>query len=68
MSKPPVACLNEVLLRAALRAERANEARLLDGEASQLARRNDNHASLYHRVPVTQTESANGYNSQSVDI
>lgn len=60
MSKPPTACLNEVLLRAALRAERANEARLLDGDATQLARRNDNYASQYpHRVHASQTESAN---------
>jgi hypothetical protein len=56
MSKAPTACLNEVLLRAALRAERANEARLLDGDAVQLAKRNDNYASQYpHRVPVAST-------------
>jgi hypothetical protein len=60
VSKSPTACLNEVLLRAALRFERANEARLLDGEASQLAKRNDNYASLYQsRSRKPQTESAN---------
>jgi hypothetical protein len=59
MSKPPTACLNEVLLRAALRAERANEARLLDGDAAQLAKRNDNYASQYKsRSRKPQTESA----------
>jgi hypothetical protein len=68
MSKSPVACLNEVLLRAALRAERANEGRLLDGEASQLAKRNDNYASQYpHRVRETQTERTHDHTSQSMD-
>ena len=53
MSKSPTAGLNEILLRAALRAERANQDRLLDGEAQQLAKRNDNYAREYrhHRVP-----------------
>jgi hypothetical protein len=52
MTKSPTACLNEVLLRAALRAERANAERLLDGDAQQLAKRNDNYAREYrhHRV------------------
>lgn len=53
MSKSPVAALNEVLLRAALRAERANQARALDADAQALAKRNDNYAREYrhHRVP-----------------
>ena len=52
MSKTPAACLNEVLLRAALRAERANRDRALDLEAQAHARRNDNYAREYkHRVP-----------------
>jgi hypothetical protein len=60
MSKPPTACLNEVLLRAALRAERINQARLLDGDAAQLAKRNDNYASQYpHRVPATASPNEN---------
>lgn len=61
MSKSPTACLNEVLLRAALRAERINHDRLADGDASQLARRNDNLAIEYrNRVPASQqTEDAN---------
>ena len=51
MSKPPTACLNEVLLRAAIRAERVNQDRLLDGDAAQLAKRNDQYAIEYrHHV------------------
>lgn len=57
--KPPTACLNEVLLRAALRAERANQDRLLDGDAAQHARRNDDLAIQYrHRVPGASQASA----------
>lgn len=60
MSKSPTACLNEVLLKAALRFERANHEKLLDGEAHQLAKRNDNYAREYrhHRVPVSPVEDA----------
>lgn len=55
----PTAALNEVLLRAALRAERVNAERLLDGDNAQRARRNDNSAILYrHRVRENQTEDA----------
>ncbi len=60
MSKPPTACLNEVLLRAALRAERVNHDRLLDGDAQQHAKQNDNFAIEYrHRVPETKGEREN---------
>lgn len=60
MSKSPTTALNEVLLAAALRAERANQDRLLDGERRQLAKRNDNHASEYrhHRVPEASPRNA----------
>src|SRR4051812_16873155 len=68
MSKPPTAALNEVLLRAALRAERINHDRLLDGDASQQARRNDNSAILYrHRVPAASPENAHGRTPKSMD-
>lgn len=62
MSKSPTAALNEVLLAAALRFERANQARLLDGEASQLAKRNDNYAKEYrhHRVLSNQKDMQAG--------
>jgi hypothetical protein len=52
MSKSPITALNEVLLAAAIRAERANEERLRESERRQLAKRNDNYASEYrhHRV------------------
>lgn len=56
MSKTPAACLNEVLLAAALRFERANSARILDIEARQLAKRNDEYAREFHRVPVTASQ------------
>lgn len=62
--KPPTACLNEVLLRACLRAERINKDRLADGDAIQLAKRNDNYASEYkNRVQITPTET-NAHGSQ----
>ena len=62
MTKSPTACLNEVLLKAALRAERANQDRLLDGEAHQLAKRNDNYAKEYrhHRVPSNMKDERAG--------
>lgn len=57
MSKSPTDALNEVLLAAALRAERANEERLRDTERSQLAKRNDNHAREYrHNKPRSANE------------
>lgn len=65
MSKSPTAALNEVLLRAALRAERINQDRALDAEANALAKRNDNYASEYrhHRVPHTKKPGArDGHN------
>ena len=68
MSKPPTAGLNEILLCAALRAERINTARLLDGEASQLAKRNDYFAKEFHRVPVASpNEGAHADTPQSMD-
>ena len=51
MTKSPTAALNEVLLSAALRAERANAERMLDSEARHLARRNDYYAREFNRVP-----------------
>lgn len=51
MTKSPTAALNEVLLSAALRAERANTERMLDSEARHLARRNDYYAREFNRVP-----------------
>lgn len=51
MTKTPTAALNEVLLSAALRAERANTERMLDSEARHLARRNDHYAREFNRVP-----------------
>ena len=62
MTKSPTAALNEVLLRAALRAERANQARALDADAQALARRNDNFAREYrhHRVPSNQKDMQAG--------
>lgn len=59
MSKTPTAALNEVLLRAALRAERANQDRALDAESHALAKRNDNYAREYrhHRVPEASQET-----------
>ena len=60
MTKSPTACLNEVLLRAALRFERANLEKVLDTENQALAMRNDNYASVYrqmNRVPSISQES-----------
>lgn len=48
MTKSATAALNEVLLAAALRAERLNASRDADERARELARRNDQ---LVHRVP-----------------
>lgn len=48
--KSPTACLNEVLLRACIRAERVNQDRLADGDAQQLAKRNDNDASFFRHI------------------
>lgn len=59
--KSPTAALNEVLLRAALRAERANHERALDAENSALAKRNDIYAKEYrhiHRVPAASQDGA----------
>ena len=60
--KSPTAALNEVLLAAAIRAERANEERLREGERHQLAKRNDNSASEYrhHRVPSASQDAQAG--------
>lgn len=60
MTKSPTAALNEVLLRAALRAERINQARALDADAKALAIRNDNYAKEYrhHRVPSASQDGA----------
>lgn len=57
--KSPTAALNEVLLQAAIRAERINSDRCSDKHAHDLAKRNDRLASI-HRVPEIQTENANG--------
>lgn len=63
----PTAALHEVLLRAALRAERINHDRLLDGDNVQRARQCDNSAVLYrHRVPAAAQEAAHGNASESV--
>lgn len=56
MTKTPIAALNEVLLSAALRAERANTERMLDSEARHLARRNDHYAREFNRVPETPSQ------------
>lgn len=45
--KSPTACLNEVLLSAALRFERVNADRIADREAKELARRNDKFANEF---------------------
>lgn len=56
MTKSPTACLNEVLLAAATRFERANQDRILELEARQLAKRNDAYAKEYNRVPATKSQ------------
>jgi hypothetical protein len=54
--KSPTAALNEVLLAAAIRAERINTERLSEERSRYLARRNDI-LTVTHRVPVSsQTE------------
>lgn len=50
MTKSPTVRLNEVLLNAAIRAERINADRLTDQRAQELARRNDD--CVPHRVPL----------------
>lgn len=62
MSKS-VAALNEVLLNAALRAERNNAARFADERASEFARRKDNESVSGRTVRARQSEasSASGF-------
>ena len=55
--KSPTAALNEVLLQAALRAERLNTEPVLEECARDLARRNDK-LSVASRVPASQTETS----------
>lgn len=56
--KSPTACLNEVLLAAALRAERINAERLADQTARDLAKRNDQYSTAFHEA--SQNEDADG--------
>lgn len=57
--KSSTAALNEVLLQAAIRAERINAEPMYEKHARELARRNDRLTSS-NRVPeIRQTESAN---------
>lgn len=56
--KSPTHCLNEVLLQAAIRAERINAEPAHERRARELAKHNDRLSEQYRRVPAAQTESA----------
>lgn len=57
--KSSLAGLHEVLLNAALRAERINADRAADQRAKELAKRNDQYAVL-NRVPAASQNATNG--------
>lgn len=59
--KSPTACLNEVLLSAALRLERVNADREADRLARDLAKRNDQFAVEFHRVPNSASPKENAH-------